>query len=663
MGWWARQWERVRAPHDPLDGVRPSAGRAIVGEPEAGLPVVAYRIDGRTVVTDRLSFEYRNGTAHGDVPSQASLDRLFARADRVCIVAGGLYREEAIGGLILADLDEPGVLHFLSQATRIKEDPDTFHHCDCLGNLVLELYQGTRRLGSLGLHHGNGLRHPAWKHDAVLLDPDRLSTWVDLQGLPAESLTARQPSEQWMADLARSPVERLGLRAESSIRLGDLARAWEYLEAAQVLGPDDPRLDAIVGSAALAGGDPVTGLDALDRARARGLDNAGLQLQRAQALQLLGRLGEAHAAATAALSHQEETRTLVTRAAIAQLMGRDDEVEADFARALELDGENFAVWAQRGGFRGNRRDHAGAESDFTQALELIRAAEGAKRLPDLDQRAGFEATLLKDRATARFGNTDAAGARADLDAIIRLLPDHPQPYLDRGLFLQSRRAHEAAVRDFDRALELQPDHPMALLARAQSRMNLRDHAEALEDLDRLRELHPGDPTAARARVLALVGLGRIDEARWDLREIGESPHDALETASLHSVLERADGRHAAAREALESAFQRFPGHPWACNSLAWLLATCPDTGERDPSRALTLIRRAMKVAKEPRPELLDTLAAALASAGDFAAAAESQQQAIDGLDPQAFDALRNYRSRLALYRSGRPYLSHDPTDD
>ncbi len=59
------------------------------------------------------------------------------------------------------------------------------------------------------------------------------------------------------------------------------------------------------------------------------------------------------------------------------------------------------------------------------------------------------------------------------------------------------------------------------------------------------------------------------------------------------------------------------------------------------------------------PTFFDTLAAAHAEAGDFAAAAASQEKAIaelpDGVEKD------DYRTRLALYRAGKPYHGTSPS--
>ena len=103
--------------------------------------------------------------------------------------------------------------------------------------------------------------------------------------------------------------------------------------------------------------------------------------------------------------------------------------------------------------------------------------------------------------------------------------------------------------------------------------------------------------------------------------------------------------------------------------MAWLLATCPDPTFRDGPRAVEFAHRALEnAAPASRAECLDTLAAALAEAGDFAGAVGRSDEAIALME----DANRRlkYEERLACYRQGLAYREDeidwprpDPDDD
>jgi membrane associated rhomboid family serine protease len=95
------------------------------------------------------------------------------------------------------------------------------------------------------------------------------------------------------------------------------------------------------------------------------------------------------------------------------------------------------------------------------------------------------------------------------------------------------------------------------------------------------------------------------------------------------------------------------------NSLAWLLATCPDAAIRNGTRAVELAQRACKLDDWKNPALLDTLAAAYAEAGDFPQAEKwmvTAQARPGGTD-------KVYADHLAAFRAGQPWREDVPTPD
>ena len=78
---------------------------------------------------------------------------------------------------------------------------------------------------------------------------------------------------------------------------------------------------------------------------------------------------------------------------------------------------------------------------------------------------------------------------------------------------------------------------------------------------------------------------------------------------------------------------------------------------RDWRRARALAEIANDLTHHDRPELLDTLGAAYAAGGDFARAVSIAERTLelairDGME----DYVDEFRSRLALYRTGRAYV-------
>jgi hypothetical protein len=103
---------------------------------------------------------------------------------------------------------------------------------------------------------------------------------------------------------------------------------------------------------------------------------------------------------------------------------------------------------------------------------------------------------------------------------------------------------------------------------------------------------------------------------------------------------------------LEQALLVNPNSAELLNARAWILATCPDQQHRDGKQAVEDATRSCDLLQWKNSNSLDTLAAACAEVGDFAAALKWQKQAV----ATAHAANRaNLESRLQLYREGKSY--------
>jgi Flp pilus assembly protein TadD len=128
----------------------------------------------------------------------------------------------------------------------------------------------------------------------------------------------------------------------------------------------------------------------------------------------------------------------------------------------------------------------------------------------------------------------------------------------------------------------------------------------------------------------------------------------------HSYLGAAlleQGRSADAIREFESALQLRSDLLTVSNNLAWVLATTPETHLRDPAGAIAAGENAARLTEHTDPAVLDTLAAAYASAGRFADATRTLEHAIEISREREDEAsVREFVGRLALYRSRRAYV-------
>ena len=99
-----------------------------------------------------------------------------------------------------------------------------------------------------------------------------------------------------------------------------------------------------------------------------------------------------------------------------------------------------------------------------------------------------------------------------------------------------------------------------------------------------------------------------------------------------------------------------PKDPLYVNDLAWLFATCPVAEVRNGKGAVELATKACELTNWRNALYIDTLATAYAESGDFESAIKWQEKTIDLLGyPERTKYLSEFKERLKLYQSGKPY--------
>jgi len=250
---------------------------------------------------------------------------------------------------------------------------------------------------------------------------------------------------------------------------------------------------------------------------------------------------------------------------------------------------------------------------------------------------------------------------------------------------------DEAVSHFTKAIENDPS-AQAYFQRATARLALGQSAEAVTDLTRVIELDPNNVLALNERGTTWRQLGKLAEAKADFDAVIASGvrHPAVLTnralvqmdqgttesvegalADLRAALQ-IDSRFAPAWEASAQIRERAgvydkaleyyamaarldPAFVLAWNNRAWLLATAPDAEYRNGPLAVQCATKACELTGYQAADMLDTLAAALAEAGQFKQAVTRARQALEKADA---GQQASQSARLKLYESGKPY--HQP---
>jgi tetratricopeptide (TPR) repeat protein len=160
----------------------------------------------------------------------------------------------------------------------------------------------------------------------------------------------------------------------------------------------------------------------------------------------------------------------------------------------------------------------------------------------------------------------------------------------------------------------------------------------------------------------LLQDGILDEAINHFQKALQlNPENATAHFNLATMLRRT-GRVNEAINHFQKALQIKPDDPEIQNSLAWLLATCPQASLRNGNKAVELARQANGLTGGENPIILQTLAAGCAEAGRFSEAVETAQRALRLAEAQSNTVLAGQlQSELKLYQAGSAFHSREQT--
>ena len=369
----------------------------------------------------------------------------------------------------------------------------------------------------------------------------------------------------------------------------------------------------------------------------------------------------------AAREHTETGHALLAR-------GRVEAAVRHYRRALQLEPRSPEVHAGLG-------IALAFERSLTEAVDHLNAALELR--PDL-----IEAHIGLGRTREARGEYEAA--ERHYRKALELDPDHALAHQNLGLLLEQQRRLPAALEHYARAVQLEPGysglhrdlarelhqrgdleaatghyfqvlvaHPdeaethyeLGNLLHAQRKLD-----EAITHWQQAARLDPGMAQASFKLGMAFYQLRRFDEAVAHLERCLQIKPDSGDAQYRMGMTLVMTGEPAAALSHLRQAIKLRPDWAEALKATAWLLATHPDPGIREPETAIRLAERARELPGADDPSMLDALAAAYAAADRFELAVATAERALELAQAQQAAGLAGpIGERLELYRKAQPY--------
>ena len=277
----------------------------------------------------------------------------------------------------------------------------------------------------------------------------------------------------------------------------------------------------------------------------------------------------------------------------------------------------------------------GIEDITTPAVDYRRHLEKGKRL--------IEKGLLDEAAIE---------LRTSLD----MKPDYPDSLVEYGYVLAEKGKLVEAAGYCRKAIEIEPGYWPAHFCLGMIAGQRGNIDEAVGYFQQTVKLNPVYSVAYANLGNAFRFQGKLDEALIHYCKALEIKPNSAETLSDIGLVLVQQGKRSEAVPHFRAALKANPQYVPALHALAVILATSADGTLRDGKEAVRLAEIACRSTNSGDPALLDTLACALAEAGQFDDAARTAGTALDAARKAGDEGLASeIQSHLALFEKAIPY--------
>jgi len=269
-------------------------------------------------------------------------------------------------------------------------------------------------------------------------------------------------------------------------------------------------------------------------------------------------------------------------------------------------------------------------------------------------------TVMIDKFMS-FGQPEAAKRYLDQFSISqdeRAQRDLAESYFLVASELRIQKNFPESLEAFAHAVRLNPQNTRARLELATLLFRMQRYGEAIPHLSFAVAAQPEVHNSRKMLSLSLIQTNDHAKAAPHLEYLSAlDPTDAIAKLWYGHSLAKTN-RGAEAEKLFREALRLQPDSVLIVNELAWLLATHTDPKIYQPEEALQLAIKAANATRGGEARVLDTLAAAQAANGDFAAAIRTIDRGISLAEAaKDLETSKQMQTRRGRYSAGKAYRS------